>query len=122
MNNNKTYLIALFFLIFSILIYPSMPHWYTELPENISDNGSDIFPLMSLPDDFQKDTVPGWWKHTGKSSVSYGSTGIHYVDDTGGIIDLEILLNENDADVAPGPEVKVYSQVRLEYVLTNKAS
>lgn len=123
MNINKKYIIALFlFLLSALLLSYYGPDEYVELPDNISDNESEALPLLSVPDDFPVDKEPGWWKHTGKSTVSSGGSGLEYVDDAGNFIDLEVLVNGEDADSFPGPKLSVNSQVDLEYLITNRAS
>lgn len=123
MNISKKYVIALFlFLLSALLLSYNGPDEYVEFPENISDNESESLPLMSVSDDSPMDEKLGWWKHTGNSNVGYSNSDLQYVDDTGKVIDLEILVNGKDADSVPGPKLSINSQVDLGYILTNKAS
>jgi|GEM_PF-2441030 len=117
-------LIALFFLSYT----PSQE--FVSIPENTTfdEIENETLTLMSPVDDSpatqQVEEKPGWWKHTGDSTVSYSSTDSQDKKkaDIVSMIDLEITVNGEDADSIPGPNLSASSQVELKYIITNMAS
>jgi hypothetical protein len=128
MNMGSKYLLLLLFFSFlALLASPyKLPQEFVDIPENVTYNESTELPLMSNQDDLPASSPAenklGWWKHTGDSSVSYAG-GIS-IQNPGfeNKIDLEILVNGEDADSLPGPNLPAKSPINLEYIITNRAN
>ncbi|WP_406659987.1 PEF-CTERM sorting domain-containing protein [Methanolobus sp. ZRKC3] len=98
-----------------------IPHEYVATPENISHNETATAPLMSPPDDIPAENEPtenepGWWKHTGKSSVSYAGESSHQPGDNSGTEEKETSDGPEEIPEFPTMAVPVLVVMSLAFV------
>ena len=123
----KRIISILVFILLIAIVLPELPKELTEDAPAPIDNETYPAPLMSTPDDNETgatDTKPGWWKHTGHSTVAYSrdnepNSSLSTEDYD---IDIRIMLDGQDAATFPGPSFVSGSEVNISYMVINSGS